>query len=187
MRELQDYSGAFDPNLRLGDFSKEALLRLFTAACKDYLGIDGTWLTLMRRKVGDETAFRYSDEVWQSGTEAEVRRTRQALNIRGDDVSAVLKYLQFTTSGGGGLFECTCELHDRNHGMYTVLRCPSLDYFERHGDMKLLKHACENVCIPYNQRSADCFNPRIKWVPTKLPPRESKKDIACQWEIKLEQ
>ena len=185
-KRLEDYSGKFDPDLRLEDFSKDALIRLFRAACKDYMGIDGCWLSVMRQEVGDEVAFRYSHEVWHSGTVAEVRRTREALNIWGNDVAAVMKYLQFTTSGGGGLWECKCELNDENHGVYTVLQCRSLDYFERHGDMQLLKQACETLCIPYNQKSAECFNPAIKWVPLKLPPRKSKHDIACQWEVKLE-
>jgi hypothetical protein len=33
------------------------------------------------------------------------------------------------------------------------------DALEKHGDEKLLKQACEGLCIPYNQRSADWFNP----------------------------
>jgi hypothetical protein len=53
--------------------------------------------------------------------------------------------------------------------------------------MALLKQGCENLCIPLNQLSADCFNTKIKWVPIKLPPRQSKDEPACIWEIKLEQ
>jgi hypothetical protein len=30
------------------------------------------------------------------------------------------------------------------------------------------------------------FNPRMKTRPVKLPPRESKKDIACQWIFEVE-
>jgi hypothetical protein len=32
---------------------------------------------------------------------------------------------------------------------------------------------------------AKYVNPDIKIVPLKLPPRKSKDDIACQWELKL--
>ena len=36
MKELPDYSGDFDPNLKLQDFSKEALIKLLLAAGKLY-------------------------------------------------------------------------------------------------------------------------------------------------------
>jgi len=30
------------------------------------------------------------------------------------------------------------------------------------------------------------FNPKMKAIPLKLPPRESKNDIACQWEFRID-
>ena len=186
MKELQDYSGEFIPDLKLEDFSKDALIRLYQAACKDYLGIDGIWLGLLRQKYGDQVAFGHDVEVWEPGTKGEVRRTREALNIWGDDVTAVMKYIQ-TSASLGGLFHIKCELIDKNHGRYTITRCHALDYFERTGDEKLMKQACEGLCIPYNQRSADWFNPKIKWTAVKLPPRKSKDEPACVWEISLEE
>jgi hypothetical protein len=187
MKDLQDYSGPFDPNLKLTDFSKEALIRLIQACCKDYIGIDGSWSSLMREKFGDEAAFAYAKEMWwRWGVAAEVRRTREAFNIWGTDVEAVMKYCQFTASLGS-VYDVDVNLKDKNHGEYTIWRCQSLEYFERHKDMALLKQGCENLCIPLNQLSAECINPRIKWVPIKLPPRQSKDEPACIWEIKLEQ
>jgi hypothetical protein len=68
MADLKDYSGGFNPNLRLFDFSKEALIRLLISASKAYVGIDGVWTTLMREKFGDRATFDYDKEVrfWQS-------------------------------------------------------------------------------------------------------------------------
>jgi hypothetical protein len=31
------------------------------------------------------------------------------------------------------------------------------------------------------------MNPRIKVTPLKLPPRKSQEEMACQWELKLEE
>ena len=185
MKELKDYSGPFVPNLKREDLSKEALVRLLQAACKDYLGIDGCWGSLMRERFGDEVAFGYAKEMWwRWGVAAEVRRTREALNIWGTDVEAVMKYIQLSASLGA-LYDIDVELKDKNHGEYTIHRCHSLDYFERHGDLPLLKQGCENLCIPLNQLSGECFNPKIRWIPIKLPPRESKDEPACVWEIKI--
>ena len=99
-RELQDYSGPFNPSLKLTDFSKEALIRLIQACCKDYVGIDGCWSSLMREKLGDEKAFAYAKEMWwRWEVVAEMRRTcREAFNIWGTDVEAVMKYCQFSPS-----------------------------------------------------------------------------------------
>jgi hypothetical protein len=186
MAELKDYSGPYKPDLKLEDFSKESLIRLYKAACKDYLGIDGIWLGLLRQKLGEKTAFDYDVEVWEGGTKGEVRRTREALNIWGEDVEAVMKYIQ-TSASLGGLFDIDTELIDKTHGRYTITYCHALEYFEKHGDDKLLTQACEGLCIPYNQRSADWFSPKIKWVPVKLPPRKSKDEPACVWDIYLEE
>ncbi|MEA1958596.1 MAG: DUF6125 family protein [Chloroflexota bacterium] len=185
MADMQDYSGPFQKDIKLEDFSKEALIRLYQAACRDYLGIDGLWLGLMRQKYGDKQAWQYHINVWEGGTKGEVMRTRGALNIEGTDVEAVMKYVQ-TSASLGGLFHIDCELFDKEHGRYTITKCHALDYFEKHGDTELLKQACERVCIPYNQRSADWFDPKIKWVPVKLPPRASKDEPACIWDIYLE-
>ena len=87
----------------------------------------------------------------------------------------------------GGLFHIDTELIDKNHGRYTITKCHALDYFEKHDAETLLKQACEGLCIPYNQRSADWFNPKIKWTAVKLPPRKSKDEPACIWDITLEE
>ena len=185
MANLKDYSGPFKKDIKATDFSKETLVRLYQAACKDYLGIDGIWLALMRKTFGDKKAWEYDNIVWEDGTKGEVRRTREAPNITGNDVEAVMKYIQMSASLGG-LFHIDCELFDKEHGRYTITKCHSLDYFEKHHDPKLLKQACEGLCIPYNQRSADWFDPKIKWVPVKLPPRKSPSEPACVWDIYLE-
>jgi hypothetical protein len=161
MADLGDYSGPYKPDLKLEDFSKAALIRLYEAACKDYLGIDGIWLAEIRQKYGEKVAFEHDVAVWEGGTKGEVRRTREALNIWGDDVESVMKYIQTS--------------------------CHALDYFEKHKDETLLKQACDGLCIPYNQRSADWFNPKIKWTAVKLPPRKSKDEPACIWDITLEE
>ena len=185
MTNLKDYSGPFKRDIKLTDFSKEALVRLYQAACKDYLGIDGIWLGCMMKTFGYERAFKFDNEVWEDGTKGEVRRTREALNIVGDDVESVMKYIQ-TSASLGGLYHIDCELIDKDHGRYMINTCNSLEYLEKANDPKVITQTCYGLCIPYNQRSADWFNPKIKWVPVKLPPRKSKDEPACIWDIYLE-
>ncbi|MFC2000199.1 DUF6125 family protein [Chloroflexota bacterium] len=196
MPEMNDYSGEFDPGLTLQDFSKEALIRLLVSASKAYLGIDGVWTTLMRKKLGDRVAFDYDKEVWFSqGLALDMRRTMEPLRITGDDIATLFKYLQFSPGfaviyvGPPPEFEpyVKFELKNENLGIMTVTHCHSLVYFERHQDSALQKLACEEIDLPAWKWLASQFNPNIAVTPLKLPPRKSKNKIACQWEFKLEE
>lgn len=93
MAELKDYSGEFDPNLKLTDFSKEALIKLLISASKAYLGVDGLWTTMMRGKVGDRAAFDLDKEMWFSkGLEHDIKRTVEPMNIQKNDIATLFKY-----------------------------------------------------------------------------------------------
>ncbi len=195
MAELKDYSGPFDPNLRLTDFSKEALTKLLISASKAYIGMDGVWTTLMREKVGDRAAFDYDKEVWFGRALAlDMRRTVEPLGIKGNDIATLFKYWQCSPAfsvaytGPAPDFEPQVhfELKNKNYGLMTVRRCYSLEYFERHQDGSLQKLACDEIDTPAWEWQAHKFNPNIKVHPLKMPPRKSKDDIACQWELTLE-
>jgi len=184
VEELQDYSGELRPDLEMTDFSKEALVRLWRAAAKGQVGIDGAWYTLVSERWGDAVAKELSAEVWRRVPEPDFRRTRQAMNISGDDIASVLKVAQIAAQGGG-LLGIECQLKDKNYGMLTVRRCRWLEWFERTGDMEFLKWSCEFLDPEVFANVAYLTNPKIKVTPLKLPPRESPDEIACQWEFKL--
>lgn len=185
MKDLPDYSGEFDPNLKLKDFSKDALIKLLVAAGKLYTGVDPIWVAAMRRRLGDRVAFDYDKEIWETGTQSEVRRITKALNIEGNDVETVFKYFQFSP-GFGVLFDIDWDLKDRNYGIMTVTRCSGVVWWERTKDHALQKFTCEEIEIPMFQRIAEYFNPKMKATALKLPPRNSDDDIACRWEFKVE-
>ncbi len=187
MEGLKDYSGEFRQELKLEDFSREALVRLWQAAGKLYVGLDGLWYSLIRERFGEDMARELDAEVWRRETPLEVGRVRNALNIWGDDIASVLKFVQ-TDPGTAAIFpEFECELKDKNHGVLTIKRCLGLEYYERHGETEMQKHACEVLDVEGFQAAADLFNPKIKVRALKLPPRKSREEIACQWEFKLEE
>jgi len=187
MEEMQDYSGPLRPDLKMEDFSKEALVRLWQAAGKLYVGLDGLWYSLIRERYGEDTARELDRELWRREAPLEVRRNREAMNIWGDDVESVLKFLQVDIGGGAIFPEFTCEMKDKNTGILTIKRCLGLEYYERHGETELQKHACEVLDLEGFEQAAQLFNPNIKVRALKLPPRKSKDEIACQWEFKLEE
>jgi len=184
MGKLKDYSGPLRRNLKLSDFSNEALAALAIAAAKLYIGVDGLWYSLIKESFGEQMACDLDRELWHRAEPFEVNRTREALNIMGDDVASFLKFCQ--CDPGSGLFmDMDVEMIDKEHGIMTIKRCPSLEYFEKHGDAVLQKHALELDVWGF-PKAASRFNPKMKVTPLKLPPRKSKKDIACQWEVKIE-
>lgn len=185
MKELADYSGDFDPQLKLQDFSKDALIKLLITAGRLYTGVDPLWVAAMRKRFGDRVAFDYDKEIWQAGTLNEVRRVTRALDITGSDVAAVFKYFQFSP-GFGVLFDIDWDLRDRNYGIMTVTHCSGVLWWERNGDNALQKFTCEEIEKPMFQRIAEYFNPKMKATALKLPPRERENDIACRWEFKIE-
>ncbi|MFC1944101.1 DUF6125 family protein [Chloroflexota bacterium] len=186
MSELQDYSGDYKPDLNLTDFSKEALIRLVIAAAKLYLGADGMWTTVISKRYGNDVALDCSREVWATNYMHEIRRPCEAMNIEGDDVATAFKHLQIDPAFAV-MFDCDFDLKSKNHGVFTVKRCNTLDYCERHNDTWLQKLACEELDTPLFQKTAEYFNPKMKANPLKLPPRKDKDDIACQWEYVIEQ
>jgi hypothetical protein len=186
MPDLEDYSGPFNPNLKLTDFSKEALLRLLVAAGKMYLGADGMWTTVIRRRYGDDVALSCSKEVWNTIGQQELRRPTEAMNIGVGDIASLFKFFQ-VDPGFAVMFDIDFDLSDDGrYGLMTVKRCPSLEYFERHGDEWLMNLACKELDVPMLPETARHFNPEIKTRPLRLPPRKSKDEIACQWEFTLE-
>ena len=186
MDELKDYSGKLNPDLNMCDFSKESLVRLWETSGKLYVGLDGLWYNLVRERFGEETARELSRLNWQRAAPLEVRRHREAMNIWGEDVESFLKFLQIDIGAGGIWPDFRCEMKDTKHGILTIRRCRSLEYFERHGETVLQKHACEVLDLEGFEQAAHYFNPGIKVVPVKLPPRKTDDEIACQWEFKIE-
>lgn len=187
MEELRDYSGELRPNLKMEDFSKEALVRMWQAAGKLYVGLDGLWYSLIRERYGEDVARELDAELWRREAPLEVRRHREAMNIWGEDVESVLKFVQVDIGAGGIFPEFKCELKDKNHGVLTIKRCLGLEYYERHGETEMQKHACEVLDLEGFEQAAQLFNPKIKVRALKLPPRQSREEIACQWEFKLEE
>ena len=185
MRNLEGYDGAFLSDLKLQDFSKDTLVRLVDAASRDYIGIDGLWLSVIRKRYGDKVDFDCSREVWETGWLHEVQRGVKAMGIKGKDIAALLKYLQIDP-GFGALFKVKCELINPNLGMATVLSCNTLLYAERHNAPEIQKLGCEELDVPLFTKVAHFFNPDIKVKVLKLPPRKSPDEIACQWEFRLE-
>jgi len=190
MAELSDYSGKFVPSIRFEDFSKDALVRLVKLYSKIYLGYMGMWDTVLRQHMSREEIFKCQTEVYvKTARQFEAPGVINALNIKGNDVIALIKLMQMIPDGGReDKYVSTWDVRSNNHAILTITSCPTLLFLERHSDTKAIDICCsvggveEITIVEY----ANFINPDIKVTALKVPPRKSKDEIACQWDIKLE-
>jgi hypothetical protein len=188
MKNLEDYSGEFDPDIKYEDFSKEALIRLLKAATEMYLGMDTSWRTVAKKRFGKNVALDMSREVWygvkRCGCYMESVLPRRAMSITGDDVASWMKHLQIDP-GLACIADIRCEMVDENTGVLTVDHCNALDDMEKLGDPDIQKYNCHELEWKGLQQGVDYMNPKIKVKPLVLPQLGCKRDIACKWEFKL--
>ncbi len=183
MAELSDYSGSFDPDWTPAELNREALLRLVKAYSEYIYRIDASWYVTVKNRSGNEEAFACDRHVWEKKLQAyELKMVTGALNIRGDDVVAVMKYMQATPWASVG--ERQIDIVDPGRAILTIRSCPTLAALEKEatGREKLI---CRDLTTSLFSKIAHFFNPRIRVSGLKVPPRTAYSDCSCQWEFKL--
>jgi len=64
MKEMDEYSGQFKPDLKLTDFSKEALIKLVEIGGAIYGGVNRHWYAAAAKRYGEQVADEMHHEVW---------------------------------------------------------------------------------------------------------------------------
>jgi len=183
LSELIDYSGEFDPEFDHARFSKDVLLKLLKAYREYILRIDGFWYLAAMEKWGKDEAYDCDVKVWEKAQSFELKAMTDVLNIHGDDVAAVMKYMQ--VNPWLSLCEYTIDIKNRDHAILTKYTCPTLFALEREGKGRE-KHQCQEITPWTFDTISHFFNPDIEVTPLKVPPRTDYSDICCQWEFKLD-
>ena len=183
MAEQADYSGPFDPHWTPEKLSREALLKLVRAYGEYIHRLDGTWYMTVKKRQGNDEAFACDRQVWEKKLQAyELKLVTGALNIRGDDVVAVMKYMQATPWASIG--ERRMDIKNNNLAVLTIHNCPTLSAIEKEGTGRE-KLICDDLTTSLFSGIAHHFNPRIKVTGLKVPPRKAYSDCSCQWEFRL--
>jgi len=186
VREMSDYSGELRADAGYHDLSKETLEKLVLAGVKELLLFNGLARNAIAKRWGEEAALECDCEVWSGIARHEIRMTREALNIPGDDLVTFVKCLQFMPSTGpsGPLYDWSFEFEGPGRVVLTFKKCPALDYYEQ-VQPEGITNLCQILEPAAARAYADAINPAIKMTPLKLPPRESPEEIACQWAYEL--
>lgn len=179
---LVDYSGELDPDLSIGDFSKDVLVELLKLYSRLFLAIDGFWYLAVRQRTGDDEALACDMWAWEKEVRYEMRRLAKLLRIEGSDVTTLMKALQMTPWFQNVTYRI--QTAGRSRALLTITDCPVLEALEREGEGRE-KTICRVMDTLVFKKYAEFFNPDIEVRHLKLPPRESQQDICCQWEFRL--
>jgi len=180
MKKLEDYSGEFLPNVKLSDFSSNALADLLKLYAKLYIAMDGIWYLALKERLGDKEALACDIEVRENNCRYEVARIKRQLKIRGNDIVALMKVFQLCPWCQQMKFNI--EIIDKNSALFTTTYCPTLDALEEEGRGRE-EEVCKIVEPRIMKAYASALDPDIKVRCLKSPPRKSRDDICCQWEF----
>jgi hypothetical protein len=191
MAELVDNSGPYNPNRKFEDFSKEFLIKLLKAYMSAYTLADGFWNTEVRKtgKLAEEDIINCEVGVWRSLANSVQRNIAKLTNIRlpVKDVVEALKIWQIQPESNinPDIYLAETDIKDNNHVILTIVRCRSLEWFEEHTPERI-EPICHRIEVPIMKAYCHALHPDMTVQALKLPPRESRDEIACKWEIKLE-
>jgi len=182
-KEMNDYSGPYNPNLTFNDLSKEFILKLMQVWQYAWLHMTEAWYDAVKEKVDKETADVCETAAWCRIGERVNPRFAKVANVELKTVLDSMKVLQLPLDNTtGGLYPIQIEVINPNHVIWTIPQCQSLKFFEAK-DPERIKY----VCYENEKRVIERYmvNRKIKVTPLKLPPRNSPDEIACKWEAKM--
>ncbi len=183
MTELVDYSGQFDPQFTHYNFTKETLLNLLESYSGYIHKLDGLWLYKVTDECGEDVAHACDGSIAEESLLYELRVMTSLLNIHGDDVATVMKYLQVSPWSWGAGYEI--DLKNNDYAIITYYSCPILFAIEKEGTGRE-KTVCGELEPKVKADLAHYFNPNIKVTGLKVPPRTDYNDFCCQWEYRLD-
>ncbi len=189
--ELDDYSGSFQPDLHISDFSKEGLMKLVEIGGSIYGAVNRQWYRAAIKRFGQEVAGEMHREVWFADGGAGDHENRTISKLMGfendDDETAAMKVWQCLPAMSTRMTLTFEQKGEHEWEMYTP-QCDVPEQGEK-GGPELLDYMCNKICGHLElfgfRHGAARWNEKIRIDPTKLPPRESRDEPHCRWTIKL--
>ncbi|MBW2241461.1 MAG: hypothetical protein JRH01_05700 [Deltaproteobacteria bacterium] len=178
-----DYSGAFDPDVTLASFSRQALCHLG----REYLLIghlqDRVGLPLAMQLLGEEAQLQLSIDEWMGASPIYSLRMQKALGFEGHDVGTVFKNLQLDIGAPPQFMDFQFQLDHAEYGEFWLPHCGALMDVEPFGE-KLVKRMCHDIEDPTFDATAAATNPRMKMRPIHRPPRRPEGRVPhCRWSV----
>ncbi|MDD5289327.1 MAG: DUF6125 family protein [Dehalococcoidales bacterium] len=181
-QKLADYSGQFRADLKPGDFRPEVVAKLVDLYSKIFVRVDGFWYLAVKERVGNKDALACDIRVWSRLCKYEMEKITEQLNIRGHDVTALMKAIQMIP--WLQQIEHRIECESQNSATLTITECVTLASLEKEGEGRE-NEICNIVEPRIFKCYAEFFNPDIEIECLKSPPRTDKNGICCRWRFHL--
>lgn len=180
--EKTDYSEAFDPKFSHYDLGQPVLIDLLRTYADYIRRMDGIWYVTVMEKWGNSKALKTDLKVWEKAKLYEMRVFSEAFNLHGDDVPTAMKYLQICPWVWP--YDHKIKLRDTKYGVFTKYTCPTLSALEKEGNGREAEQ-CRDVCPKGLEYMAHFFNPGMKVIPLRIPPRRDYDDMCCQFAFEV--
>ena len=178
-----DYSGPFDANLTLADFSRQALAHLGREFLLSGHLQDRVGLPLVAKHFGGDAYVRFSIEEWMGASPIYSRRMQRALGFEGSDVGTVFKNLQLDIGAPHQFMDFQFRLDAPDYGEFWLPHCGALLDVEPFGE-KRVRLMCHDIEDPTFDATAAATHPCMKMRPIHRPPREpSDRAPHCRWSV----
>jgi hypothetical protein len=182
--ELKDYSGPFKPDLRITDFSREQLAKMYLMAHKYDLGLMMHYNEWVGHKLGFDGVADMNVHIWGHKVLSPLKKlTEILLNTPGNDIASFMKAWQIDVTSLPPYFDMYFEMPSPDRGIITFNKCRGLLWMEElkvPTEMALRLCSMEPPCIG---NSAKFYHPDMKVKIHAFPPREGKDEVCCKWEL----
>jgi len=166
-----DYSGPFDPDLSLADFSRAFLVKLgYETLLIGHL-LDRCGQPLVGMEQGAAGFVRSGIEEWMGASPIYSKRMQRMMKFEGDDVGTVFKNLQLEVGSPQQFMDFQFRLDSPEYGEFWLAHCGALMDVEPLGGEKAVKLMCHDVEDPTFDATAAATNPRMVMRPIHRPPR----------------
>lgn len=189
-----DYSGSFDPDLTLADFSRGFLTRLG----HEYLLIghllDRIGQPLVAMEHGAGGYVRSAIDEWMGASPIYSKRMQRLMKFEGDDVETVFKNLQLEIGAPQQFMDFQFRLDSPSYGEFWLAHCGALIDVESAGGTHGVKLMCHDIEDPTFDATAAATNPRMVMRPIHRPPRIDGPDgngegrwPHCRWAVSVDE
>lgn len=184
--EMKDYSGPFKPDLRITDFSREQLARMYLMAHQYDLDIMMSYQKWAAEKYGIDAMSDMTIAIWG---ELMIDNSRHInarfMNIHGNSIETFMKAWQIDLTSLPPNFDLKFEMPSKNRGIITFNKCIAVEMMEPMGLNDILLKFCA-MDPPSIGNSAKLYHPDMGVRILAFPPREHPDDVCCQWELYYE-
>jgi hypothetical protein len=189
--ELDDYSGPFQPDLHLSDFSKEGLMKLVEIGGSIYGTVNRLWYLEAIKRFGQEVADEMHHEVWFADGGAgdhENLIVSQRMGFESDDDETDAMKVWQCLPAMSTRMTLTFEQKDEHEWEMYTPQCVVREMGER-GGPEVMDSMCKKICGHLElfgfRHGAARWNEKVRIDPLKLPPRATKDEPHCRWRIAL--